>query len=148
MYNQPTRKKPVKKVKKEKSKWIKRFWIFYVVAVILVFFLFVLISYGHLGFMPSFADLENPKTNLATEVYSADGELLGKYYLENRSPCKYDELPPLGECTDCNGRCPFLQTFRGRWQSFSEGFRVMTGTHKGGGSTITQQLAKNLFQET
>ena len=95
MYNQPTRKKPVKKVKKEKSKWIKRFWIFYVVAVILVFFLFVLISYGHLGFMPSFADLENPKTNLATEVYSADGELLGKYYLENRSPVSMTSCLPL-----------------------------------------------------
>ena len=147
MYNQPTRKKPVKKVKKEKSKWIKRFWIFYVVAVILVFFLFVLISYGHLGFMPSFADLENPKTNLATEVYSADGELLGKYYLENRSPCKYDELPPslvnaliatedvrFYKHSGVDGRA-LVRVF----------FGVMTGTHKGGGSTITQQLAKNLF---
>lgn len=147
MYNQPTRKKPVRKVKKEKSKWIKRFWIFYVVAVLLVFLLFVLISYGYLGFMPSFADLENPKTNLATEVYSADGELLGKYYLENRSPCKYDELSPsLVNALIATEDARFYRHSgidgRALVRVF---FGVMTGSHKGGGSTITQQLAKNLF---
>ena len=46
-----------------------------------LFLVFLLISLGWLGFMPSFEDLENPKTNLATEVISEDGYVLGKFYI-------------------------------------------------------------------
>lgn len=147
MYNQPSNKKNSKKPKMEKSKWIKRFWIAYICGVIFVFILFTFISLGFLGFMPSFADLENPKTNLATEVFSADGELLGKYYLENRSPCKFEEL-------DSSLVNALIATEDARFYNHSgvDGralvrvlFGVITRSQKGGGSTITQQLAKNLF---
>lgn len=147
MYNQPSNKKKSNTPKPQKSIWIKRFWISYFCGVVLVFILFIFISLGFLGFMPSFADLENPKTNLATEVFSADGELLGKYYLENRSPCKFEELNP----SLVNA---LIATEDARFYNHSgvDGralirvfFGVITGNHKGGGSTITQQLAKNLF---
>jgi membrane carboxypeptidase/penicillin-binding protein len=45
--------------------------------------------------MPKFEELENPETNLATEIFSADGETLGKYYSENRTPIKYEDLPSI-----------------------------------------------------
>lgn len=147
MYNQPSHKKSPQKPKGVRSKWIKRFWIFYISGFLFVVLLFTMISLGFLGFMPSFNDLENPQTNLATEVYSSDGELLGKYYLENRSPCKFEELDPslinaliatedarFFKHSGVDGRA-LVRVF----------FGVVTGIHQGGGSTISQQLAKNLF---
>ena len=97
--------------------------------------------------MPSFSELENPRTNLATEVYSSDGELLGKYYLENRSPSKYDELPPhlinaLKATEDIRFEKHSGIDVRALGRVFAG---VITRSNKGGGSTITQQLAKNLF---
>ncbi len=147
MYNQPSQKKSTPKKPVSRSKWIKRFWITYLSGVALVVILFTMISLGWLGFMPSFNDLENPQTNLATEVYSADGELLGKYYLENRSPCKFEELSP-------NLVNALIATEDARYYKHSGVdaralgrvlFGVATGIRQGGGSTITQQLAKNLF---
>ncbi len=147
MYNQPSPKKSTPKKPVSRSKWIKRFWITYISGVVFVVILFTMISLGWLGFMPSFNDLENPQTNLATEVYSADGELLGKYYLENRSPCKFEELSP-------NLVNALIATEDARYYKHSGVdaralgrvlFGVATGIRQGGGSTITQQLAKNLF---
>ncbi|MCQ2269956.1 MAG: penicillin-binding protein [Bacteroidales bacterium] len=130
-----------------KSKWIKPFWIFYGSCVGVLFIIFALISLGWLGFMPSFADLENPETNQATEVYSEDGVVLGKYYFENRTSCKFDEISPnLVNALIATEDARFYKhsgiDFRAL---FRVGFGVLTSSHKGGGSTITQQLAKNLF---
>ena len=71
----------------------KKFWkiFFYTMGGILVFFLFA--SWGLFGSMPSFEDLENPDSNLATEIISADGVILGKYFEKNRSHLKYSDLP-------------------------------------------------------
>jgi len=84
--------------KKKKSnnygKYIKRFWLFYFSFIVFILLLFVSISIGVFGFMPSFEELENPKSNLASEIISADQELLGKYYIENRSPIHYRDLSP------------------------------------------------------
>lgn len=97
--------------------------------------------------MPSFEELENPKTNLATEIYSSDNKLIGTYYIENRSNIEYSELPPhLVQA--------LLATEDIRFEKhsgidikalFRVAFGVLTGNNKGGGSTLTQQLAKNLF---
>jgi len=102
---------------------------------------------GWLGFMPSFSELENPKTNLATEVYSEDGELLGKYYLENRSPCKFDELSlPLINTLKATEDVRFEKHAGVDVRALGRVLvGVITRSHKGGGSTLTQQLAKNLF---
>lgn len=99
------------------------------------------------GFMPSFEELENPKSNLASEVISADQELLGKYYIENRSNIHYSDLSP-------NLVNAIIATEDSRYEKhsgidvkalFRVTFGLVTGSNKGGGSTITQQLAKNLF---
>ena len=73
-------------------KWAKTFWKVYFILFGLVCLMFFFISLGWMGYMPSFAELENPDSNLATEVISSDGVLLGTYYRENRSNCKYADL--------------------------------------------------------
>ena len=129
--------------------YVKRFWI--IVASLFLFFilLFTLLSLGWLGFMPSFEELENPKSNLASEIITADQQILGKYYIENRSNAHYSELSP----TLINA---LIATEDARFEEHSgvdtrSIFRVLGKTiigrqkSSGGGSTITQQLAKNLF---
>lgn len=134
---------------KSKSKYnlVKIFWIAYASGLGFVFLLILLISIGWMGFMPSFEELENPKTNLATEIYSEDGQLLGKFYIENRSNISYRDLSP-------HLINALLSTEDARFYKHSGvdfkalvrvAFGIATFTHKGGGSTITQQLAKNLF---
>jgi len=132
---------------KNVKKYILGFWISYVVLWIIISLFFTALSYGVFGPMPTFEELENPKSNLATEVISSDGKLLGKYYIENRSNTQYQELSP-------NIINALIATEDARFEShsgidvkaiFRVAWGVMTGTSKGGGSTITQQLAKNLF---
>lgn len=127
--------------------WRKRLWITWLSVVAFVVLLFSAISLGLLGFMPSFEELENPKSNLASEVISADQELLGKYYIENRSNIHYADLSP-------NLVNAIIATEDSRFNKhsgidvkalFRVTFGLVTGSNKGGGSTITQQLAKNLF---
>jgi penicillin-binding protein 1A len=57
------------------------FWFLYSLPFLILTLLFILLFKGKLGFVPSFEDLENPKNNLASEVYSYDSVLLGKFYL-------------------------------------------------------------------
>ena len=109
--------------------------------------IFFLISVGWLGFMPSFEELENPKTNLATEIISEDGYVLGKYFIENRSNVSYKQLP---EClVNALVATEDVRFYKHAGVDTKALFRVtlgvLTGRHKGGGSTISQQLAKNLF---
>ena len=108
-----------------------------------------MISAGRLGYMPTFEELENPKSNLASEIYSSDGVLLGKYFIENRSNSTFSEL-------DTNLVNALVATEDIRFYSHSGiDFRALarafagalTGQNKGGGSTITQQFAKLLFHE-
>ena len=75
-------------------KFIKGFWITGVSVILFILLLFSLISLGVFGKMPSFEELENPKSNLATEIYSSDHVILGKYYIENRSNVHFRELSP------------------------------------------------------
>ena len=139
----------VKKSKPGYRKFILFFWSFFLVAILSVIVLFTLISQGKLGYIPTFEELENPKSNLASEVYSYDGELLGKYFIENRSDVTYTEL-------DTNLVAALIATEDIRFYSHSGiDFRALgravsgalMGQNKGGGSTITQQFSKLLFHE-
>ena len=71
------------------------FWGLFIVFVAGVFFFFYLVSAGKLGFMPTFEELENPNNNFATEIYSEDGKILGKYFegSENRRYMDYKDIP-------------------------------------------------------
>ena len=147
MYNGSKKQKSTDKGDSGRSRWIKPFWICYFSIIGLLALLFILISLGWIGYMPSFTELENPDANLATEVISADGELLGTYYLENRSNCKYKDLSqPLKDALIATEDSRF---YRHSGVDAKALFRVASGVltfhRKGGGSTITQQLAKNLF---
>lgn len=132
---------------KEMNFYIKRMWQIYagLLAVILLFF--ILLSVGVFGEMPSFEDLENPKSNLASQVISADGKVLGTYYIQNRSNTHFNELSPfLIQALIATEDARFEKHAGIDYKALlrvSAG--VLTGRYAGGGSTITQQLAKNLF---
>ncbi len=74
------------------KKYLIIFWSLFSIPFLVMILLFILLSSGKLGYAPTFEDLENPKNNLASEVYSTDGVLLGKFYLENRTYVNFDEL--------------------------------------------------------
>ena len=71
------------------------FWLFFSLFIFCFYGVFYLASSGKLGEMPDFRQLENPKTNFASEIISSDNKVLGKYYFnDNRTPIDYDELNP------------------------------------------------------
>lgn len=130
------------------NKYVKRMWIGYGIMLAIVILFFCFLSLGWLGFMPSFEQLENPNSNLATEVFADDGQLLGYIGIENRSTLDYKDIPisvinALKATEDVrfenhsgiDSRSLFRVLFK----------TILGGQHSGGGSTITQQLAKNLF---
>ncbi len=126
-------------------KFIKWFWILFVTGVFGVFLIFLLAAWGVFGEMPTFERLENPQTNLATEILSADGETLGKFYLDdNRTRIAYEDLPS-------NLVNALVATEDARYYDHS-GIDAR-GTlravfflgKRGGASTISQQLARQLF---
>lgn len=128
-------------------KYIIRFWLTFASAILLVILLFFAISMGWLGFMPSFEELENPQSNLASEIISADQELLGKYFIENRTNISFSELSPnLINALVATEDIRFRKHSGIDIRAFARvTYGVLTGKKMGGGSTITQQLAKNLF---
>lgn len=73
--------------------WIKRFWLFFGGCLAFFILIFLLASWGLLGKLPTFEELENPETNLATEIITSDGQTLGKFYRENRTPVNYEDIP-------------------------------------------------------
>ena len=85
-----------KKLKKNKkyTGYIVLLWIIYLIPMLFLAIVFISAATGKLGEMPSIEQLENPKTNLATAIYSSDGVVLGKFYLnDNRTPISFSELP-------------------------------------------------------
>lgn len=140
---------PEEKAKKKiVINYIIKFWMLFAFAVIAVIVFFYGVSNEWFGKMPSFEELENPKSNLASEIYSVDGELLGTYYIENRSNVNYRELSPfLVNALIATEDIRFTEHSGIDGRSLIRvAYGVMTGqAGKGGGSTITQQLAKNLF---
>lgn len=101
------------------------------------------------GGLPSLAVLENPKSDLSSELYAADGVLLGKYFRHNRSPVTYEEISPtiikaLLATEDCRFEEHAGIDLKGLYRVFL--MSVLLQKNKGGGSTLSQQLAKNLFK--
>ncbi len=130
--------------KEDFSKYIKWMWKLFFGGMVFVALLLALASFGVFGEMPTFEELENPQSNVATEIISADGVTIGKFYSENRTPVRYADLPPhliqaLVATEDerfySHSGIDMRGTFRA---AFSLG-------SKGGASTITQQLSKLLF---
>ena len=129
------------------SKAIRNLWIIFGAFLAFIVLFFICVATGVFGTMPSFEELENPQTNLATEIISADGKVLGTYYVENRSNVRYAELSPYIPQALVSIEDERFTEHSGIDEKalFRVAFGVLTGNKKGGGSTITQQLAKNLF---
>jgi penicillin-binding protein 1A len=124
------------------------FWAIFSFPLILVIVLFILISRGKLGPMPSFGELENPEYYLAAQVLSEDGVLLGKISIENRTWTEYKDLSPylinaLIATEDIRFQRHSGIDIRGLGRAAVK--TVLMGQGTGGGSTITQQLAKQLY---
>ncbi len=153
-----------KQRRERSSRAIKWLWgiVFAPIALLLAMLLFT--ALGLFGRMPSFEELENPKSNLATEIYSEDGKVLGTFFVQNRSYVQYDDLYPADSADRITLRghdvppivAALIATEDARFRSHSGidipslvrvGVKtiVMRNASQGGGSTITQQLAKNLF---
>ena len=138
------KKNQVPDSEKDIQYYSKLFWkyFFYGLGGIALFFLFA--SWGLLGSMPSFEDLENPDSNLATEIISADGVVIGKYFEKNRSQLKYSDLPKnLVQALVATEDARFYDHSgidgRGTLRA------ILSFGTSGGASTLTQQLAKQLF---
>ncbi|WP_340076072.1 penicillin-binding protein 1A [Leptobacterium sp. I13] len=144
-------KKSVKKKSDQQKNLFKRyivwFWRLFAGFIGITVLVFLLASWGVFGKMPTFEILENPKTNLATEIISSDGKTLGKFYFnDNRTPISYNDLPKyLVDALVATEDERYYKhsgiDVRGTLRAF-----VFLGT-KGGASTISQQLAKLLFTE-
>ena len=123
---------------------VKILWRLFFGGLIGIILIFVLANFGVFGKMPSLKELENPEADLASEVYTADGKLMGKYYAENRSEVKYNQISP-------NIINALIATEDERFKEHSgiDGRAVARAIsfagRQGGGSTITQQLAKMML---
>ena len=121
------------------------FWIIFFSGIIGLTGMFYAASEGYLGEMPDFRQLENPKTNLATQIISSDNKVLGKFHFgENRIPIQFEDLPK-------NLVDALISTEDERFYShsgidFKATLRAIVFLGKrGGASTISQQLARQLF---
>src|ERR1051326_6937241 len=139
------KKLPEKKMKK----YLRIFWALVITSFLFMFLFVFMVSMEWFGALPKVEDLMNPQINLATEVVSSDGKTLGKYYAENRVNVKYKDLSPylvnaLIATEDARFHEHSGVDLRGLFRVF---FRTLIGGDQsgGGGSTVTQQLAKNLF---
>lgn len=134
------------KKKKGFRKFLISLWILFFTPIIGLVVLFSLISNGYLGYMPSWEELENPKNNLATQVISSDNKTLGTFFKENRTLVEYEELSPfLVDALIATEDERFLS--HSGIDSRALARAIVNLGKKGGGSTITQQLAKQLYHE-
>jgi penicillin-binding protein 1A len=124
---------------------IKRLWQIFGIGLLLFFSIILITSFGWLGKLPDINELENPSTKLASEIYSEDGKIIGKIYSqEDRTNININDLPKymiyaLVATEDA-------RFYKHSGIDFRSLFRaVIFLGKKGGGSTITQQLAKNMF---
>ncbi len=138
--NNSKKNTPIKDLKYYQKKFWKVF--FYSIGGIFLFFIFA--SWGLFGKMPSFEDLENPNSNLATEIISSDGVTLGKFYNENRTAIKYKDLPKSLVDALVSTEDERFYEHSGIDARRTFGAAAKLGSN-GGASTITQQLAKLLF---
>ena len=139
------------KNKNIRSKFLLYFWLLFGFGLVTVSLLFFLISIGWIGYLPPIDELQNPKSKYATEIYSSDLQLIGRYFFnkENRVGVHYNEISP-------NVTNALIATEDVRYydhsgidgRALTRSFILRGIFHRkssGGGSTITQQLAKQLY---
>jgi len=111
--------------------------------------LLMMVSKGHYGELPDYYSLKNIRNNQASEIYSSDKKILGKYYIQERTSIPFDSIPDhLIQALVSTEDARFFEhngiDYRSMMRVLVKSILLMDET-SGGGSTITQQLAKNLF---
>lgn len=130
--------------------WYKKAFVWIATVIVAVFLLLGAVDVNFLylfGKSPGFKDIKSPVTSAASEVYSADSVLIGRFFNENRTPVKYEDLPPhlINTLIDTEDE-RFYDHHGVDFQGLFAAVKDMMGGHARGASTITQQLAKNLFR--
>lgn len=123
-------------------------WFFFLIFLIFCYIIAVEINFCNLfGYSPSIKELKNPEQCIASEVYAENGELLGKFFYENRTPISYEDLPPiLIKTLIATEDTRFYQHHGIDFKALLPVFKDILKGNPRGGSTITQQLVKNLFK--
>lgn len=139
---------------KKSGSWIKYIWMLFALGVALIALIFILIANGVIGYLPEIEELQNPKNKYASEVYTSDGEIIGRYYYgkDNRVAVSYDQISP--NVIDALISTEDIRFYEHSGIDFRSLFRsiiyrgILGNKGAGGGSTITQQLAKLLYSPT
>ncbi|MCM1108689.1 MAG: transglycosylase domain-containing protein [Clostridium sp.] len=130
--------------------WYKRLpaWIVTLFLCLILFLVAVDCNFLHLfGRSPGIDDIKNPVNNEASEIYSADSVLIGRYFSENRTPVTYDQISPLLVQTLIDTEDERFYSHHGiDFKGLFAAVKDMMGGRARGASTLTQQLAKNLFR--
>lgn len=135
-----------KKTKDDFRSYVKWVWILFAAGILCVFLGISLVALGAFGTLPSFEEIENPKSNLASEIITSDNKVLGKFYQENRTHTDYEDLSP--HLVNALVATEDERYYQHSGIDFEALARAIFRMGKaGGGSTITQQLAKQLFHE-
>ena len=134
-----------KKYKVSYKKYVWMLWGLFLLSISGVFILFGGAAFGLYGPMPDLQQLENPRTNLASQIISSDGNILGKYYFdENRTPIGFDEIPiNMIEALIATEDERFYEHSGIDWLGTLRAFAFLG--KRGGASTISQQLARQIF---
>ena len=134
-----------KKHKVSYKKHVWKLWGLFLLSITGVFILFGGAAFGLYGPMPDLQQLENPRTNLASQIISSDGNILGKYYFdENRTPIGFDEIPVnMIEALIATEDERFYEHSGIDWLGTLRAFAFLG--NRGGASTISQQLARQIF---
>ena len=130
------------------TRFVKIFWRIFFGGFAFVIIIILLANFGALGEMPSIDDIENPTANLSSQVYAQDGTLMGKYYTErgNRSNVKYSDISR--HVIDALIATEDERFYSHSGIDFKSTMRaLLTAGTSGGGSTISQQLAKALLDQ-
>ena len=139
-----------------KHLYIKRPWYVKTTAAVVTFIVAILLYLGAVdtnflwlfGKSPGFAQIKNPATSEASEIYSADGVLIGRYYNENRTPVKFEDVNPAfwKALIDTEDERFYKHPGIDPIGFFAVIKDMLLGGDARGASTITQQLAKNMFR--
>lgn len=132
------------------GRWYKRLIMWFLTFILLIILMLVAVDcnlFGLFGQSPGFTEIKDPETNEASEIYSADSVLLGRYFSENRSPVNYEDISPILIRTLVDTEDERFYKHRGiDYAGLFSAAKDIAGGHARGASTITQQLAKNLFR--
>lgn len=127
--------------------YVKWFWILVLSGTAIIPLMVILAAIGAFGSLPSFEEIENPKSNLASQIITSDDAILGKFYVDNRTHVDYKDLSP--HLINALVATEDERFYNHTGIDFEALARAIVKLGRdGGGSTITQQLAKQLFHKS